>query len=81
MGWEFISEAALEQFVWQNLAEALGFTPLRQQYRLKDEICDRLALDREGGLVLLALKYAEDRYLMPQSTRYDDSLLEESSGL
>ena len=76
-GWEFISEAALEQFVWQNLSKAFGFTPLRQQYRLKDEICDLLALDREGGLVLLELKNVEDRYLMPQITRYYDSLLEE----
>ncbi|MBD2033853.1 recombinase RecB [Leptolyngbya sp. FACHB-321] len=76
-GWEFISEAALEQFVWQNLSELFGFTPLRQQYRLKGEICDLLALDREDGLVLLKLKNVEDRYLMPQTTRYYDSLLEE----
>ena len=75
-GWEFISEAALEHFLWQNLA-ALGLTPLRQQYRLKEEICDLLAVDQQRGLVLLELKNVEDRYLLPQITRYYDSLLEE----
>jgi len=75
-GWEFISEAALDHFLWQNLA-ALGLIPLRQQYRLKEEICDLLAVDQQRGLVLLELKNVEDRYLLPQITRYYDSLLEE----
>jgi len=65
-GWAFISEAALEHFLWQNLA-ALGLTPLRQQYRLKEEICDLLAVDQQRGLVLLELKNVEDRSLMLKS--------------
>lgn len=44
-GWEFASEAALEDFIWDNLQQLLGFTPLKRQYIVKGEVCDILALD------------------------------------
>ncbi|MGA9381830.1 MAG: hypothetical protein WBV73_23970, partial [Phormidium sp.] len=31
-GWEFASEAALEDFIWLNLPELFGLTPLKRQY-------------------------------------------------
>jgi RecB family endonuclease NucS len=76
-GWEFVSEAALEKFIWANLTQLFGLTPLKQQYICNGEISDILALDDDKGLVVLELKNAEDRYLIQQLTRYYANLLEE----
>ncbi|MBD2341839.1 DUF91 domain-containing protein [Calothrix sp. FACHB-156] len=76
-GWEFASEAALEDFIWDNLQQLLGFTPLKRQYAAKGEVCDILALDETRRLVILELKNAEDRYVVQQLTRYYDNLLDE----
>lgn len=76
--WEFASEAALEDFIWQNLQQLLGFTPLQRQYAVKGEVCDILALDDQKQLVILELKNAEDRYVIQQLTRYYDNLLDEN---
>ena len=76
-GWEFVSEAALEKFIWENLQELFGIYPLRQQYICQGEISDILAVDNENGLVVLELKNVEDRDLIQQLTRYYANLLEE----
>nr|WP_263432606.1 endonuclease NucS domain-containing protein [Nostoc sp. MS1] len=34
----------------------LGFTPLKRQYIVKNEVCDILALDEQQQLVILELK-------------------------
>ncbi|MEH2212965.1 endonuclease NucS domain-containing protein [Nostoc sp.] len=75
--WEFASEAALEDFVWDNLQQLSGLTPLKRQYAVKGEICDILALNNTRQLVILELKNAEDRYVVQQLTRYYDNLLDE----
>ena len=75
--WEFVSEEALENFVWTNLKCLLSLNPLKRQYFVKGEICDILAVDDSGQLVVLELKNSEDRYIVQQLTRYYDSLLEE----
>lgn len=76
-GWEFESEAALEDFVWANLKELLGLTPLKRQYYVKGQVCDILALGENKQLVVLELKNGEDRYIVQQLTRYYDALREE----
>lgn len=76
-GWEFASEAALEDFIWENLQQLLSFTPLKRQYAAKGEFCDILALNESKQLVILELKNAEDRYVIQQLTRYYDNLLDE----
>jgi RecB family endonuclease NucS len=76
-GWVFANEAVLEKFVWENLQQIFGLSPLRRQYTSKGEICDILAVDADNGLVILELKNAEDRYLVQQLTRYYSNLLEE----
>jgi RecB family endonuclease NucS len=76
-GWEFASVAALEDFIWENLQQLLGFTPLKRQYTVKNEVCDILALDEQNQLVIIELKNAEDRYVIQQLTRYYDNLLDE----
>ncbi len=76
-GWEFVSEAALEKFIWANLKQLFGITPLKQQYICNGEICDILAVDDDKGLVVLELKNVEDRYLIQQLTRYHANLREE----
>ena len=76
-GWEFVSEAVLEKFIWANLKQLFGVTPLKQQYISNGEICDILAVDNDKGLVILELKNVEDRYLIQQLTRYYVNLLEE----
>ena len=43
-GWEFASEAALEDFIWLNLAQLFGLTPLKRQYSVDGQICDILAI-------------------------------------
>lgn len=75
--WEFASEAALEDFVWHNLQQLSGLTPLKRQYAVKGEICDILALNETRQLVILELKNTEDRYVVQQLTRYYDNLLDE----
>lgn len=75
-GWEFVNEAALEDFVWDNLKPLLNLTPLKQQYFVRGEICDILAVDDNRQLVVLELKNTEDRYIVQQLTRYYDALLE-----
>ncbi|MEH2376191.1 endonuclease NucS domain-containing protein [Nostoc sp.] len=76
-GWEFASEAALEDFVWDNLQQLSGLIPLKRQYAVKGEICDILALNETRQLVILELKNTEDRYIVQQLTRYYDNLLED----
>ncbi|WP_414755632.1 endonuclease NucS domain-containing protein [Anabaena sp. CCY 9910] len=76
-GWEFASEAALEDFIWNNLQQLLGLTPLKRQYAVKGEVCDILALNQTKQLIILELKNAEDRYVIQQLTRYYDNLLDE----
>lgn len=74
--WEFVSEAALEDFVWANLKPLLNLTPLKRQYFVKGEVCDILAVDGNRQLVVLELKNTVDRYVVQQLTRYYDALLE-----
>jgi RecB family endonuclease NucS len=76
-GWGFTSEAALENFIWENLTQLFGLKPLKRQHNSCGEICDILAVDENKRLVILELKNAEDRYLIQQLTRYHANLLEE----
>lgn len=76
-GWGFVSEAALEKFVWENLKPLFGFKALESQYISNGEICDIVAVDNDGALVILELKNAEDKYLIQQLTRYYSNLIEE----
>jgi len=76
-GWEFISESALEKFVWISLPQLFELTPLKQQYNCHGEICDIIAIDKDKGLVILELKNVEDRYLIQQLTRYYANLVKE----
>ncbi|MEB3278389.1 MAG: endonuclease NucS domain-containing protein [Lyngbya sp.] len=76
-GQGFYNEAALESFFWKNLSSLLGLKPLKQQYRVRGEVCDILAIDSGKRLVILELKNAEDRYIVQQLTRYYENILEE----
>ncbi|MBD0389628.1 MAG: DUF91 domain-containing protein [Nostoc sp. C3-bin3] len=76
-GWEFASEFALEDFIWDNLQQLLGFIPLKRQYAAKSEFCNILALNDDKQLVIIELKNTEDRYVIQQLTRYYDNLLDE----
>jgi RecB family endonuclease NucS len=78
-GWEFESETVLEEFVWANLQQLLGLTPLKRQYRVSGQICDIVAVDENKRLVVLELKNGEDRYIVQQLTPYYDALLEEKA--
>lgn len=75
--WKFESEVALEDFVWANLNYLLRLTPLKRQYFINGEICDILAQDEDGRLVVLELKNTQDRYIVQQLTRYYDNLLDQ----
>ncbi|MCL1475769.1 endonuclease NucS domain-containing protein [Argonema antarcticum] len=76
-GWEFENEAALEDFVWANLTQIFGLTPLKRQHTVKGQFCDILALGENKQLVVLELKNVEDRYVVQQLTRYYHALREE----
>lgn len=76
-GWEFSSELALEDFIWERLENLLKLKPFQRQYAVMGEICDILALTSERQLAILELKNTEDRYIIQQLTRYYANLLEE----
>lgn len=78
-GWEFANEAALEDFVWANLPQLFGLTPLKRQYSVDGQFCDILALGENQELVVLELKNAEDRYVVQQLTRYYHALCEKKA--
>lgn len=78
-GWEFASEAALEDFVWLNLPQLFGLTPLKRQYSVDGQFCDILALGESQELVVLELKNVEDRYVVQQLTRYYHALCEKKA--
>jgi len=68
-GREFASEAALEDFVWDNLQHLFGLTPIARQHPAKGEFCDIIAVDSAKRLSILELKNTEDRYIVQQLTR------------
>lgn len=76
-GWQFSSEADLEDFVWNNLEKLFGLIPLKRQYTVLNDCCDILALSDSGQLVIIELKNVEDRYVVQQLTRYYHSLATE----
>lgn len=76
-GWEFASELASEDFIWENLSQLFKLTPLKRQHPAKGEYCDILAVDDKNQLTIIELKNTEDRYLVQQLTRYYDNLVDE----
>lgn len=68
-------ESVLEDFVWENLKELLNLTPIARQYCIDAQVCDIVASDEIGRIVVIELKNTEDRYIVQQLTRYYDSLL------
>jgi RecB family endonuclease NucS len=75
--YEFKSEAALETFIYGHLDQLFSMQPIAKQHRVKNDICDILAVDNRQKLSILELKNTEDRYLVQQLTRYYDSYIEE----
>ncbi|MEB3267221.1 MAG: endonuclease NucS domain-containing protein [Leptolyngbya sp.] len=69
-GWQFKSETALEDFVWDHLEALFGYEPLRRQHHVEGNYCDILAIAPTRQLVIIELKNAEDRYVVQQLTRY-----------
>ncbi|MEM1279131.1 MAG: recombinase RecB [Cyanobacteria bacterium P01_H01_bin.152] len=76
-GWEFASELALENVVWEHLEDLLQLQPFQRQYAVRGEVCDLLALNSDRQLSILELKNTEDRYIIQQLTRYYANLIEE----
>jgi len=73
--WEFASEAALEDFIWDNLTQLLNLTPLARQHSELGEYCDILAINNQQQLTIIELKNSEDRHIIQQLTRYYDNLI------
>lgn len=78
-GWEFESEAALEDFLEDNLPALFGSHPLKRQHYVNEQFCDLVAVGDKKNLVVLELKNTEDRYVVQQLTRYYDGLLEQQA--
>ena len=74
--WNFQSELFLENFVWNNLEKLFELEGLSRQYRINNQICDILAVDKKKQLTILELKNTEDRYVIQQLTRYYDAVKE-----
>ena len=72
--WHFDSELALEEVVWRNLPSLLNVEPLQRQFSVEGKVCDLLAVDSVGQLMIIELKNTEDRYIAQQLTRYYDAL-------
>jgi RecB family endonuclease NucS len=75
-GYEFDSEAELEDFLWDNLQALFGLHPLKRQHYVSEQFCDIVAVGENQQLVVLELKNTEDRYVVQQLTRYYDALVE-----
>jgi Endonuclease NucS len=75
-GFEFKSEAELENFLFIHLDRLLNLSPIVRQYRIGTEICDVLATDSQKNLSIIELKNTEDRYIVQQLTRYYHGLIE-----
>ncbi|OZH51512.1 hypothetical protein AFK68_30540, partial [Hydrocoleum sp. CS-953] len=75
--WEFESEAALEDFVWENLPDLFNLEPLKRQHIVMGEWCDILGISEVRQLTILELKNIEDRYVVQQLTRYYENVLTE----
>jgi RecB family endonuclease NucS len=73
-GWEFESEAALEDFLEENLPDLFGLHPLKRQHYVNEQFGDIVAVGDNKNLVILELKNTEDRYVVQQLTRYYDGL-------
>ncbi len=73
--WQFTSEQALEDFVWDRLPQLLDLEPLERQYfPTSQNRCDILARGDRGQLVVLELKVGTDDGIISQLTRYYHAL-------
>jgi hypothetical protein len=76
-GWIFVSEKALEDFIWSNLKLLFPVQAIARQFCCSGETCDIVATGSKQELVILELKNSEDRYLVQQLTRYYENLMGE----
>lgn len=77
VGWEFESEALLEDFLKRHLQALLGLKVIAQQHVINGQICDLVAISENRQLAILELKNQEDRYITQQLTRYFDAFRDE----
>jgi RecB family endonuclease NucS len=75
--WICENEAVLEDLLWRNLSHFFDLLPLKRQFSVDGQICDILALGKEGQLCILELKNVQDRYVVNQLTRYYAALMEQ----
>ncbi len=75
--WFCENEAVLEDLLWRNLSHFFDLVPLKRQVSVDGQICDILALGKEGQLAILELKNIQDRYVINQLTRYYSALMEQ----
>ena len=59
--WRFQSEQYLENFVSEMIEPLSNLRQLARQHYLNNQVCDLLAIDREGQLAIIELKNLEDR--------------------
>lgn len=76
-GWQFETEALLEDFFQANLCQLLGLKTLGQQYYINGQVCDLMTVSERGQLSIIELKNDEDRYIVQQLTRYFDAVVNE----
>lgn len=75
--WQFPNEQTLEEVVWSHLEILFSLKSLSRQHIIQNQICDLLAVDNRGQLAILELKNGEDRYILPQLTRYYHAVVQE----
>lgn len=68
--WEFATEEALEDFIWENITVIFNFKPLERQRSVNGERCDIIAITNEEQLVIMELKNTQNRGIVQQLTRY-----------
>ena len=73
--WDFLSEADLEDFVWENLLELLQLQPLARQHSSDNRNrFDILGLSQDKSLSIIELKLGIDDGIVFQLTRYHESV-------
>ncbi|MGB3199802.1 MAG: hypothetical protein WBA99_02800 [Nodosilinea sp.] len=73
--WDFLSEADLEDFVWENLPQLLCLEPLARQHCSDNKNrLDILGLNEDKSLSIVELKLGIDDGIVSQLTRYHESI-------
>lgn len=73
-GWEFETEADLEDFVWANLQQLLGLTPLKRQHYVKGYVSSGIVAKITSYKNLMAKRIEKLNEIANENRMYSSTL-------